>query len=55
MRETGIFGAFCRVRRPGVRLLGAEWRGGRLVISAQLDITQARQSGAAWGGGGGRR
>ena len=35
-------------------LLGLELRGGRLVIPAQMDITQARQSGAARGGGGGR-
>lgn len=47
-----IFGVSYRVRL----LLGLfERRGGRLVISTQMDITQARQSGAARGGGGGRR
>ena len=55
MRETGILGTFCRARRLALLWVRPEWRGGRLVIPAQLDITQARQSGAAWGGGGGRR
>lgn len=49
-----IFGVLCRVRRLARLLLGLERRGGRLVIPAQMDITQARQSGAARGGGGGR-
>lgn len=49
-----IFGALCRVRRLGLVLLGLERRRGRLVIPAQMDITQARQCGAARGGGGGR-
>jgi len=55
--RSWIFGEFCTARRLGLLLLlllGLERRGGRLVITAQMDITQTCQSGAAWGGGGGR-
>lgn len=48
-----IFWVFCRVQGRLV-LLGLERGGGRLVIPAQMDITQAGESGAARGGGRGR-
>lgn len=52
----GVFGVFWRVRVDWlwlVLLLGLQRRRGWLVIPAQMDITQARESGAARGGGGG--